>query len=194
MYHGSLVERNGLELAVEALARVRQSHPAAELRIYGSRTPFLDRVMDLAKSKGLEQSVHYLGPKRLEDLVTEIEKCDLGVIPNQKNSFTDINTPTRIFEYLALGKPAIAPRTTGIQDYFDEDSLVFFESGNADDLAARIEYVLANPAEATSIVRRGQAVFGEHIWDKERQRLVGLVASLLGKSDAPADLPLAAGR
>jgi len=194
MYHGSLVERNGLELAVEALARVRQVHPAAELRIYGSRTPFLDRVMDLAKSKGLEQSVHYFGPKRLEDLVTEIEKCDVGVIPNQKNSFTDINTPTRIFEYLALGKPAIAPRTTGIQDYFDEDSLVFFESGNADDLAARIEYVLANPAEATSIVRRGQEVFGEHIWDKERQRLVGLVAGLLGKGAAPADSPVTVGR
>ena len=37
MYHGSLVERNGLELAIKAFARVRTTIPNAELRIYGSR-------------------------------------------------------------------------------------------------------------------------------------------------------------
>src|SRR5438105_4519280 len=42
MYHGSLVERNGLDLAVEALTRVREAIPNAELRIYGSYTPFLE--------------------------------------------------------------------------------------------------------------------------------------------------------
>lgn len=40
MYHGSIVERNGLDLAIEALARVKKSVPAAELRIYGRKTPF----------------------------------------------------------------------------------------------------------------------------------------------------------
>jgi glycosyltransferase involved in cell wall biosynthesis len=33
MYHGTLVERNGVDLAVEALIKMRQSVPAAELRI-----------------------------------------------------------------------------------------------------------------------------------------------------------------
>src|SRR5258707_12894975 len=35
MYHGSLVERNGLDLAVEALALAREKMPRAELRVYG---------------------------------------------------------------------------------------------------------------------------------------------------------------
>jgi len=34
--------------------------------------------------------------------------CDLGVIPEHHNAFAEINTPTGIFEYLALGKPVIA--------------------------------------------------------------------------------------
>ena len=186
MYHGSLVERNGLDLAVEALARVRAILPDAQLRIYGESTPFLDRVMDMAKSRGLEEAVHYLGPRRLEDLVAEIESCDVGVIPNHRNSFTDINTPTRIFEYLALGKPCIAPRTSGIQDYFGGDSLVFFDSGDAQDMARRIEYVFFHPAEVAEIVRRGQEVFREHSWQKERQRLVGLVSRLLDKRTSKA--------
>ena len=187
MYHGSLVERNGLDLAVEALERVRETLPQAELRIYGESTPFLDRVMEMAKSKGLQDSVHYLGRRRLEDLVGEIESCDVGVIPNHRNSFTDINTPTRIFEYLALGKPCIAPRTSGIQDYFAGDSLVFFESGDAQDMARSIEYVFSHPAEVTEIVKRGQDVFREHSWQKERQRLIGVVSGLLNKGIKQAD-------
>jgi glycosyltransferase involved in cell wall biosynthesis len=139
MYHGSLVERNGLELAVDALARVHKAIPKAELRIYGRSTPYLEQVMNKVRSLNLESNVRYLGSKRLEELAHEIESCDVGIIPNQRNTFTDINTPTRIFEYLALGKPVIAPRTPGIQDYFDSNSLLFFESGNSEDLAQQIE-------------------------------------------------------
>ncbi len=181
MYHGSLVERNGLDLAVEALARVREAIPTAELRVYGPNSPFLERVMDMARDKGLQEAVRYLGPRRLEDLVREIEGCDVGVIPNQRNSFTEINTPTRIFEYLALGKPVIAPSTPGIQDYFSKESLVFFESGNAEDLAKSIKYVFSHPADVTEIVKRGQEVYREHNWSKERLQLIGVVAGLLSK-------------
>jgi glycosyltransferase involved in cell wall biosynthesis len=186
MYHGSLVERNGLDLAVDALARVRESVPNAELRIYGARTLFLDRVMNAARSKGLDAAIQYLGPKRLEDLVTAIEDCDIGVIPNHRNAFTEINTPTRIFEYLALGKPVVAPHTPGIQDYFGDESLLFFESGNSEDLAQKIEYVFAHTKEVNEIVERGQRVYLAHIWSQERQTLVSLVSELLkGNKDAP---------
>jgi glycosyltransferase involved in cell wall biosynthesis len=179
MYHGSIVERNGLDLAIEALARARKSIPAAELRIYGRKTPFLDQVMDLARARSLHDCVRYLGPRCLEDLVGEIEKCDVGIIPNQRNAFTDINTPTRIFEYLALGKPVIAPRTPGIQDYFGPDSLLFFESGNVDELASQIEGVFLRPDDAIATARQGQAVYLLHSWAQERQTLVDLVSSLL---------------
>ncbi|HYM74947.1 MAG TPA: glycosyltransferase family 4 protein [Candidatus Dormibacteraeota bacterium] len=179
MYHGSLVERNGLDLAVDALSQVRQVVPSVELRIYGKSTPFLERVMKAAKDKGLHDAVRYLGPKRLEDLVPEISDCDLGIIPNHRNAFTEINTPTRIFEYLALGKPVVAPRTPGIQDYFTDGSLFFFESGDAADLARKIEYAYSHPAEAMATAERGQEVYLAHTWQQERETLVGLVAKLL---------------
>src|SRR5262249_38913687 len=85
MYHGSLVERNGLNLAIDALAKIRRSIPLAELRIYGRKTAFLDQVMADVRSRGLDDSVRYLGPRRLEDLVREIEDCDVGIVPNQRN-------------------------------------------------------------------------------------------------------------
>jgi glycosyltransferase involved in cell wall biosynthesis len=179
MYHGSMVPRNGLDLAIDALDRVRQSVPGVELRIYGRSTPFLERVMDGVRARGLENCVHYLGARSLEELVPEIEDCDLGVIPNHRSAFSEINTPTRIFEYLALGKPVIAPRSSGICDYFDDRSLVFFELGSPEDLAVRIKYVISHPTDVMDIVRRGQEVYRQHNWATERHRLTELVYWLL---------------
>ena len=103
----------------------------------------------------------------------------MGIIPNQRNIFAEINTPTRIFEYLALGKPVIAPRAAGIQDYFDTTALIFFELGDSEDLARKIEYVYVHSAEAVESVMRGQEVYRAHTWRQERQRLVNLVGELL---------------
>jgi glycosyltransferase involved in cell wall biosynthesis len=182
MYHGTLVERNGVDLAIEAVTRVRTKVPTVQLHIYGWTTPFLEKVMQSVRDRGMEQSVLYLGSKSMEELVNVIDACDVGVIPNHRNAFTEINTPTRIFEYLALGKPVIAPRTPGIQDYFDEDSLLFFEAGKADELAERIEFVASHRSEALRITERGQQVYKAHSWKQERQTLVSVIASLL-----PAD-------
>ena len=183
MYHGTLVERNGVDLAVEALVRLRQSVPAAELRIYGPRTPFLDQVMLTVSEKALEKAVYYLGSRRLEQLTEAIEECDVGIIPNKRSIFTEINTPTRIFEYLALGKPVVAPRASGIQNYFSEDSLVFFDLGNADDLALKLTWVALHPKEALEITIRGQAVYLENAWSKEREKLLRRAEDLLSNGD-----------
>jgi glycosyltransferase involved in cell wall biosynthesis len=179
MYQGTLVERNGLDLAVEALALMREKMPTAELRVYGPSTPFLERVMEMVQARGMQDIVHYLGPRRLEDLVCEIEGCDVGVIPNQQNPFNDINTPTRIFEYLAMGKPAIAPNTLGIKDYFNQESLVFFEPGNAVDLAKQMAYTYCHRNELAGLVHRGQQIYLEHPWEVERETLLGGVSKIL---------------
>lgn len=179
MYHGSLVERNGLDLAVEAIATLRKVVSSAELRIYGRMTPFLNREMSRVRDSCLQDHVRYLGPKSLEELVPAIADCDVGIIPNRYSAFAEINTPTRIFEYLALGKPVIAPHSPGISDYFDDKSLIYFELGNAEDLARKIQYVLLHPGEVTEIVKKGQAVYQGHSWNIESKRLTSLVADLL---------------
>jgi glycosyltransferase involved in cell wall biosynthesis len=179
MYHGQVFERQGLDLAVMALGKIRESFPNAELRIYAPSTPFLEQVMDLARKLGLCEAVRYLGPMTQEQIAKAIGECDVGVIPNRRTKFAELCTPMRIFEYLSQGKPLIAPRVPGILDYFGPEELVLFELGDAEDLAAKIEYVLRHPQEVIGIVKRGQEVYRTHKWSGERLRLVSLADGLL---------------
>jgi glycosyltransferase involved in cell wall biosynthesis len=179
LYHGSLVPRNGFDLAVDALETAKKSVPTARLMVCGERSPFFDGVMDSVRQRGLQGSVEYLGVMNRRQVVEAINSCDLGIIPNHRNTFTEINTPTRIFEYLALGKPVIAPRTQGIRDYFGDGELIFFEVGDAEDLARKIEFAFANPVEVGHIVEQGQQVYLAHTWSQEKSNLLNSIGELL---------------
>ena len=179
LYHGSLVPRNGFDLAVDALETARKSVPGARLMVCGERSSFFEGVMDSVQKRGLQENVEYLGVKNRRQIVEAINNCDLGIIPNHRNTFTEINTPTRIFEYLALGKPVIAPRTRGIRDYFGDGELIFFEVGDANDLARKIEFAFSNPAEVGQIVARGQQIYLAHNWTREKSNLLNRIGGLL---------------
>ena len=178
LYHGSLVQRNGFDLAIESLGKIRKTIPSVRLKVCGERTAFFEEVMKSAKQRGLDGNIDYLGPCNLKQIVEAIEDCNLGIIPNHRNIFTEINTPTRIFEYLALAKPVIAPKARGIQDYFGDNDLIFFELGDADDLARKIEFAYSHPVYVAETVKRGQTVYLSHTWSRERLTLLNSIGEL----------------
>ena len=179
LYHGSLVPRNGFDLAVQAVELVRKEIPSARLKVYGEATPFFEEVMESTRQRGLEGVIEYAGRANLNQIADAIRDCDLGIIPNHRNIFTEINTPTRIFEYLALGKPVIAPRARGIRDYFGEDDLIFFELGDASDLARKIIFAFSDPKAVEGTVKRGQEVYLAHTWTEEKKNLLEPLCALL---------------
>jgi glycosyltransferase involved in cell wall biosynthesis len=189
MYHGSLVERHGLDLAVTALGQIRKSLPGAVLRVFGRTTPFLEQVLASARTAGLSEAIQYLGPKNLEEIAAAIRDCQVGVIPNRRSIFTELNTPTRIFEYLSQGKPVIAPRAAGILDYFGPQELVLFELGDSDDLAAKMEYAFRHPEEMVRMVERGGEVYRAHKWSSEQLRFMSIVSGLLNVAGRSAIQP-----
>jgi glycosyltransferase involved in cell wall biosynthesis len=181
MYHGALVERHGLDLAVTAMGKVLETVPNAQLRVYGRRTAFLDKVMGSVDKLNLSNAIQYCGARSLEQIAEAIGECDLGIIPNRRSAFTQVNMPIRIFEFLSQAKPVIAPKTPGILDYFGSEDLLFFELGDAADLAAKIEYAFSHPQEVTEIVERGQRVYRRHRWSSERVRFLSLTDQLLDR-------------
>ncbi len=184
MYHGTLVERHGLHTAISALAELEDSLPGLVFYIYGAETPYLtETVLPLIEELDLRDRVRYVGERSQEVIARAIAECDLGIVPNLRTVFTEINLPTRIFEYLALGKPVIVPQTPGIGDYFDSDNMLFFQWGNEGeeerDLAAKIRWVFEHPAEVRSLVEKGQEVYRGHVWQMQQEALLKAVSGLL---------------
>jgi glycosyltransferase involved in cell wall biosynthesis len=194
MYHGSLVDRHGLDLAVVALDNILSAIPNAELHVYGKRTPYLDKVLDSVRGTAVGEAVRYFGAKNLTEIVKAIGACDVGVIPNRRSIFTEINTPTRIFEYLSQGKPVIAPRAPGILDYFGPDDLIYFELGSVEDLTKKFAYAYRSPAEVAASVLRGQAIYQNHTWRRERGHLLNVFARTLGVAKSQTANPTAVTR
>jgi glycosyltransferase involved in cell wall biosynthesis len=178
MYHGLIVERHGLDLAIQAVARLRSRIPGLRLHLYGEPTDYSQKMEELVRALKLDGVVVAHGFKPLDKIARDITGIDLGLIPNRLSSFTQINFPTRIFEYLAMHKPVLVPVTKGISDYFNADEILFFEAGNIEDLAAQIEWAYQHPGEVRDLMERGRKIYERHCWNLEEDKLVGLVARL----------------
>jgi glycosyltransferase involved in cell wall biosynthesis len=178
MHHGSIVHRHGIDLLVEAVALLRPKIPGIRLDIYGSETWFLRTVLDRAQERGVADIVEYHGPKTQREIADAIRRCDLGVVPNRRSIFTEINFPTRLFEYLSMRRPVVAPRTQGIRDYFGDDQMIFFNPGAADDLATQILWAWEHPVETRKIVRTGIDIYRHYLWSQEKARFLNLLSAL----------------
>ncbi len=180
MYHGTVVERHGLDTAMEALAELRDKIGGITFHVFGDGD-FVDEFKRRVQQLGLQDIVKYHGQVGIETIAATIGHVDVGIIPNKKSVFTDINFPTRIFEYLSKGKSVVAPRTRGIKDYFSEDEIEFFEPGNAADLAKVILRIQRDPERSKSVVQRGMKVYERCSWPVEKARFVKVVTSLIQK-------------
>jgi glycosyltransferase involved in cell wall biosynthesis len=179
MYHGLIVERHGLDSLLQAVQIVAADIPGITLDIYGGRSPFLDTIEVMIRQLNLGDRVRYHGMKPLAEIAAIIEAIDLGVIPNRRTPFTELNLPTRILEYLALKKPVIALDTEGVRDYFKADELFLVRSDSPADLAETIRRVYRDPVQTQRVVERGHQVYLRHRWRDEKDRFVALVAQLV---------------
>jgi len=182
MYHGTLVKRNGLAVALEALERVRHKIPNLIFEVYGDGD-YLRSFLESAKTRNLERIINYHGFVTHEEIAQAIPSADVGLIPNIATIHWQYATPTRMFEYLCLGTPVIVPRTKAILDCFDERSLYFFESGDPDSLANVLYEVYANPRRAQAVRKRGSSLcYSRYRWINEKEHFVDIVQGLVNKT------------
>jgi glycosyltransferase involved in cell wall biosynthesis len=179
MFHGTVVERHGLAAALEAQDILREEIPGLRFEVYGEGD-YVDRFLEIVRERKLEGLVNYHGFVTIETIAAAIPHVDLGLIPNLRSVFTEINLPTRIFEYLGMDKPVIAPNTAGVRDYFDADSLFFFEPGDAQSLCAAIRSAHGDPERRARVLAKGVEVFRRHQWALEKRKLWRTVGGLLG--------------
>ena len=178
MYHGGILERHGLDIAVKAIDLLKNRIPGVEFWVFGDGE-FKGSFLSLVSKLSLGQHIKYYGPVPLEKIAESIPKISLGIIPNRLSPFTSINFPTRIFEYLHYKKPVIVPKTEGIQDYFDDDSIIFFQPNNISDLSESVLRSYYDKSYSQKIITKGFAIYYDHRWELETGNLLNIYNNLL---------------
>lgn len=178
MYHGIIITRYGFEELLNAVNLLRTKIPGLELRIYGTGED-MPIFLELVKKLNLNNIVKYFGQVSIEKIVEIIPECNVGIIPNRLTPFTRINFPTRIFEYLYMKKPVVVPRTEGINDYFNEGSIFYFDAGDAENLANVIFNVYSDAGKTKEIINKGYEIFQKHRWEIQSKNLIKIYKDLL---------------
>ncbi|MCK4773280.1 MAG: glycosyltransferase family 4 protein [Candidatus Krumholzibacteria bacterium] len=179
--HGAIERRYGIDLVVRAVARLKESIPGVEFRFMG-QGDYLSEVQKLAEELDVTDHVTYLGFVPFETMVEEILAANVTVVPVQKNPYSVLVHTNKMYEYVALRKPVVASRLDSVAAYFPEDSLVFFEPGNEEDLADKLRYVFAHPEEMAARVALATEIYETYRWDREKKKYLGVYHSLLSQS------------
>lgn len=143
-----------IRLDIEVLVHIAESRPDWSLVLVGPEDE------DFKNSKLHElNNVYFLGRKNPDELAAYIKGFDVALNPQKVNIITDINYPLKIDEYLAMGKPTVATKTT-FMAYFKDDTYL---------PATKEEYVIeidkALKEDSDDLKKKRIALASSHTWE-----------------------------
>ena len=171
-----------LDLLLDAFARIRQAHTAARLLIVGSG-PMLESLQAQTRTLEIEPFCHFEPSKT--DVAEWMRSIDVFVMASESESF-----PNALLEAMACGCCPIGSRVGGIPELVadGQDGLIF-NSGDARDLADRIELVMEDPELRCRLAHEAaRTAATQFSIEAAVERLQDLYTELLNKSVNPASV------
>jgi len=174
VYHGTITKRLGIDLALQAINRLKTTIAGLQFFIFGTGDD-LDEFIALRNSLGLEAAVHFNNKMLpVDKLVGKLTIMDLGLIANRKNIATDLMLPVKMLEYFALGIPVVAPRLKTIAHYCDEGMVSFYEPERIDSMVQAIDALYADPVRRCRQVERAKRFLDQYGWNRHKSELVAV--------------------
>ena len=162
--HGTITENYGIQVVLEALAAL---NPAVRIHYdvigEGEYRPALE---DLARALSLRERITFHGYVTRERLLELLLQSTAGVVP----MLFEYQSPNKLFELVALGKPVIASDRTTFKQHFTGDEVLYFRTGDAKDLAKAIEEAFRRPEDSRARADRASRRYEEYRWTNMRKR------------------------
>ncbi len=163
-WHGSMVKRYGLDLAIRGVAVARESVPGISFRIFGEGECEQD-MHDLVRELGLEGVVEFGGQISHLEMAAHLADADVGVVPNLPDVHIHMAYPTKLFEFVQMGIPVVATRTMILERRFSADAIYFVDPTPAS-IAEGIISVYRDPSGARDAARRARELVEPVSWER----------------------------
>jgi glycosyltransferase involved in cell wall biosynthesis len=149
LYSGNFEPYQGVPLLLEAAARV----PQAQFVFMGGEPAQVEDARRAAAALGGAERCVFTGKRPPEELGLFLRLAEVVVSPRVRG----VNTPFKVYTYLASGTPLVATRIHTHTQLLD-DTLALLVEPTPEALAAGIAQALADPAGARERAARGRAL------------------------------------
>lgn len=177
LFSGLLAGDRGLDLALQALARLRLAHPGRFVLVFVGEGPVRRQLEAQVQTLGLCRDVRFTGWIDHDRLPDVIARASIGILPFRSCAHIDSTLANKLFEYMTLGLPVIASDVPPMLRVLRETGAgLSFRSGDAADLAEKIELLADDPDARERRADGGRrAVKDSYNWDVDGRRLLAAV-------------------
>jgi glycosyltransferase involved in cell wall biosynthesis len=179
LYHGGLAPRFGVETLIRAIGHLDGDLRRIELRVCGSGED-RDRLAALAAEIAPDRIDVAPRPVPFEEIPAELEAAHIGVVPTLHDEFTELLLPVKLLEYAHMGLAAVSSRLPGIERYFDDESVRFFEPGSPEGLADALRDVCRHPGAARERALAATRRLAPIAWEQQKAHYLELIDALAG--------------
>jgi glycosyltransferase involved in cell wall biosynthesis len=152
-----LVEKKGVDLLLEALARLPQRFDWRFVHVGGG--PLAERMKRSAAALGIADRVTWRGALTQERVLEEYRAADIFALASRIARDGDRDgLPNVLVEAQSQGLPCVATRVSAIPELLREDvSAHLVEAGDCAALAAALEALITQPARRRALGTAGEA-------------------------------------
>lgn len=148
---GRMEPNKGYDTLLRAVAKLSQPF-LAKLRIVG-HGEYLEDYQKLSKKLGIDDHVQWMGLLSRERVREEMQNCSFLVLTSTYETFGNV-----VAEAMACGKPVLSTRCGGPEDIVTEETGIMCEPENVEDLAAKLEWMIAHYREFDPVTVRESVV------------------------------------
>jgi len=185
-YLGTMVSVRQLHVVIDAFAAVRARCPEATLLMVGDGEHPHERAAleQQAASLGLGDAIRFTGFVPMEDAWSYAASAAVCISPIHPSPILNCGSPTKLFEYMAMGRPVVCnihPEQTVV---IDESNAGLCVEWGVKPFADAMVWMLEHPEQAEVMGAKGPAwvaqhrtyqIIAEKVW-RRYQTILGLAA------------------
>jgi PEP-CTERM/exosortase A-associated glycosyltransferase len=179
---GSFYRYEGLDLLVAAFARLTDRYPDAVLLLVGGGE-MRDELAAQVRNLGIANRVIMPGRIPHERIAGVYAMVDILAYPRYSMRLTELVTPLKPLEAMAMGKALVASAVGGHRELIrNNETGILFEAGNVKSLAYAVDQLLSNREKLDQLKDNGyQWVREHHTWAMTTAPYRGIYKKLMSR-------------
>ncbi len=181
LYMGTVEERFGLDITIEALSDLVKRIPNIRFIIIPKLEDegrYFRNLKNKIKELGLKKYILFKSPTPLENLIDEIRQADIGIVLAKDGIFTESIIPVKLLEFIKMGIPIIATETRALRRYFLAGQICFLKKNNPSEFSAAVLKLYENLRLRKIFAQRAKDYLKKNNWQNEKKKYFAIFHKL----------------